>query len=174
MISWAMWYLIVNVLIWVCYIWHVDLGCVLSCLWRQIVLYVLPWNPILRKHSFIYYTVPSWYCLVAQHEHFVVCDGGYKILWSIYLNTHLQAVSRSARFSSVKLKWFLYWFGFLITSRLNLHNQWMAFGSSHSYFQLPVLAPNNVIWVTFYAVLFDETQHVVKRSTMGYFFNDWG
>ena len=40
------------------------------------------------------------------------------------------------------------------------------------YFQLPVLAPNNVIWVTFYAVLFDETQHVVKRSTMGYFFND--
>ena len=35
-------------------------------------------------------------------------------------------------------------------------------------FQLPVLTSNNVVWVNFSAVLFDETQHVNKTSTAGY------
>ena len=30
------------------------------------------------------------------------------------------------------------------------------------FFQLPVLTSNNVVWVNFPAVLFDETQHAVK------------
>ena len=36
------------------------------------------------------------------------------------------------------------------------------------FFKLSVLTLNNVIWVSFSAILFDETQHVVKTSTMSY------
>ena len=36
------------------------------------------------------------------------------------------------------------------------------------FFQLPILTSNNVVWVNFSAVLFDETQHVVKTSMAGY------
>ena len=43
------------------------------------------------------------------------------------------------------------------------------------FFKLSVLTSNNVIWVNFSAIVFDETQHVfdetqhvVKTSTMGY------
>ena len=36
------------------------------------------------------------------------------------------------------------------------------------FFQLPVLTSNNVIWVNFSAILFDETQHAVKTSMAGY------
>ena len=37
---------------------------------------------------------------------------------------------------------------------------------SLTFLQLPVLTSNNVVWVRFLAVLFDETQHVVKISRM--------
>ena len=36
------------------------------------------------------------------------------------------------------------------------------------FFQLPMLRSNNMVWVSLSAVLFDETQHVVKTSTAGY------
>ena len=36
------------------------------------------------------------------------------------------------------------------------------------FLQLPILTLNNVIWVKFSAILFEETQHVVKISTAGY------
>ena len=36
------------------------------------------------------------------------------------------------------------------------------------FFQLPVLTSNSIVWVNFSAVLFDETQHIVKTSTAGY------
>ena len=36
------------------------------------------------------------------------------------------------------------------------------------FFKLLVLTSNNVIWVNFSAILFDETQHVVKISMAGY------
>ena len=36
------------------------------------------------------------------------------------------------------------------------------------FFKLSVLASNNVIWVKFSAILFDEKQHVVKTSAAGY------
>ena len=35
------------------------------------------------------------------------------------------------------------------------------------FFQLPVLTSNNVVWVNFFAILFNETQHVVTTSAMG-------
>ena len=36
------------------------------------------------------------------------------------------------------------------------------------FFKLSLLTSNNVIWVNFSTILFDETQHVIKTSTMGY------
>ena len=39
---------------------------------------------------------------------------------------------------------------------------------SFMFFQLSFLTSNNVIRVNLSAVLFDETQHVVKKSTAGY------
>ena len=36
------------------------------------------------------------------------------------------------------------------------------------FFKLLVLALNNIVWVNFFAVLFDETQHIVKTFTKGY------
>ena len=36
------------------------------------------------------------------------------------------------------------------------------------FFQLPVLTSNSIVWVNFSAVLFDETQHIVKTSTADY------
>ena len=36
------------------------------------------------------------------------------------------------------------------------------------FFKLSVLTSNNVIWVNFSAILFDETQHAVKTSMTGY------
>ena len=40
--------------------------------------------------------------------------------------------------------------------------------SSLMFFKLAILTSNNVVWMTFSAILFNETQHVVKTSTMGY------
>ena len=46
---------------------------------------------------------------------------------------------------------------------------WLTtFKLSFMFFQLPILTPNNVIWVNFSAILFDEAQHVVKTSAAGY------
>ena len=36
------------------------------------------------------------------------------------------------------------------------------------FFKLPILTSNNVLWMPFSAILFDETQYVVKTSTTGY------
>ena len=36
------------------------------------------------------------------------------------------------------------------------------------FFQLPVLTLSNVVWVNFSTVLFDETQHIVRKSTSGH------
>ena len=33
------------------------------------------------------------------------------------------------------------------------------------FFKLPILTSNNVIWMNFSAIFFDETQHIVKTST---------
>ena len=36
------------------------------------------------------------------------------------------------------------------------------------FLKVPILTLNNVVWVNFFVVLFDETKHVVKTSTVGY------
>ena len=36
------------------------------------------------------------------------------------------------------------------------------------FFKLPILTSNNVIWVNFSAIFFDEIRHVVKTFTTGY------
>ena len=55
-----------------------------------------------------------------------------------------------------------------ITFVNHLHLWLTKFKPSFMFFKLSVLTSNNVIWVNFFAILFDETQHVVKTSTTGY------
>ena len=50
----------------------------------------------------------------------------------------------------------------------HLHVWVTKFKPSLRFFQLLVLTPNNVIWVNFFAILFNEAQHFVKISTMDY------
>ena len=50
----------------------------------------------------------------------------------------------------------------------HLHVWVTKFEPSFMFFKLPVLKSNNVVWMPFSAILFDETQHVVKTSTTGY------
>ena len=55
-----------------------------------------------------------------------------------------------------------------ITFVNHLHLWLTKFKPSFMFFKLSVLTSNNVICVNFFAILFDETQHVVKTSTTGY------
>ena len=64
-------------------------------------------------------------------------------------------------FSSVNGIW-------IIAFVIHLHVWGTKFKPSLMLFQLPVLISNNVVWVPFFTVLFDEAQHVVKASTTGY------
>ena len=49
-----------------------------------------------------------------------------------------------------------------------LHAWATKFKPSFMFFQLPMLTSNNVIWVGLFAILFNETQDVVKTPTRGY------
>ena len=55
----------------------------------------------------------------------------------------------------------------IITFVNQLHVWVTKFKPSFMFFQLLVLTLNNVIWMNFFAALFDETQHVVKTSAAG-------
>ena len=56
----------------------------------------------------------------------------------------------------------------IITFVSHLHVWVMKFKPSLMFFKWPVLTSNNVVWINFSAILFDEVQHVVKISTTGY------
>ena len=56
----------------------------------------------------------------------------------------------------------------IITFVNHLHVWVTKFKPSFMFFKLSILTSNNVIWVNFIAVLFDETQYVAKISTMNY------
>ena len=56
----------------------------------------------------------------------------------------------------------------VITFVSKLHVWVTKFKPSLMFFQLPILTSNNVVWVNFFAVRFDKTQHFVKTSTAGY------
>ena len=56
----------------------------------------------------------------------------------------------------------------IITSAHLLHVWVTKFKTFFIFFKLFILTSNNVIWVNFSTILFDETQHVVKISTTGY------
>ena len=49
-----------------------------------------------------------------------------------------------------------------------LHVWVTKFKTSLIFFKLSILASNNLIWVGLFAILFNEAQHFVKISTMGY------
>ena len=56
----------------------------------------------------------------------------------------------------------------IITFFNHLHVWVTKIKPSFMFFKLSVLTSNNVIWVNFSAILFDETQHVVKTSPASY------
>ena len=56
----------------------------------------------------------------------------------------------------------------IITFVSHLHIWLTKFKPSLMFLKLPILTSNNVIWLNFFAILFDERQHVVKASTAGY------
>ena len=49
-----------------------------------------------------------------------------------------------------------------------LHVWVTEFEPSFMFFKMPILTSNNVVWMPFFAILFDKTQHVVKTSATGY------
>ena len=56
-----------------------------------------------------------------------------------------------------------------IITPADLFHFWVTkFKASLIFFKQPILALNNVIWVGLLAILFNEAQHFVKISTMGY------
>ena len=55
----------------------------------------------------------------------------------------------------------------IITFVSHLHAWVTKFKPLFMFFQLLVLTLNNVIWMNFFAVLFDEARHVVKTSAAG-------
>ena len=56
--------------------------------------------------------------------------------------------------------------GICMVAFVNHLHVWLTkFKPSFIIFKLSVLKSNNVIWMNFSAILFDETQHVVKTST---------
>ena len=56
----------------------------------------------------------------------------------------------------------------IITPTSLLHVWVTKFKTFFIFFKLSILTSNNVVWMPFSAILFDETQHVVKTSAMGY------
>ena len=56
----------------------------------------------------------------------------------------------------------------IITPADLLHLWVTNFKTSLIFFKMSILTLNNVMWVGFSAILFDETQQVVKKSTTGY------
>ena len=59
--------------------------------------------------------------------------------------------------------------GFWIITFVNHPHAWVTeFKPPFMFFQLSILTSNNVIWLSFSTILFDETQHVVKTSMTGY------
>ena len=128
--------------------------------------YVLPWDLILRKHS--------WSLFNIQSHHDIAQRLRMSNLWPVTS----REVSRSALFSSIRLKWFLDHFTlepvplvnsiWIITFVSHLHVWLTKFKPSLMFFQLLVLTSKDIICVSVFAVLFDKTQHVVKTSTTGY------
>ena len=59
--------------------------------------------------------------------------------------------------------------GVCVTVFINHLHIWVTkFKPSPMFFQLPVLTLNNIVWVNFFAILFNETQHVIKTFTSAY------
>ena len=56
----------------------------------------------------------------------------------------------------------------IITFVNHLHVWVTKFKLLLMFFKLSILTSSNVVWVNFFVILFDETQHVVKTSTTGY------
>ena len=99
------------------------------------------------------------------------------------LNSHIQGSFKkcSLLFGQGKMVFVIVWFldHFTVKSTPSMNGIWIITFVSHlhvwvtkfkpslTFLKLPILASNNVVWMNFSAVLFDETQHVVKTPTSG-------
>ena len=100
------------------------------------------------------------------------------------LNIHIQCSFKECLllFGLVETDFVIVWFfnhftlkptpslnGVCVTIFINHLHIWVTkFKASLMFFQLPVPTLNNVVWVNFFAILFNETQHVTKIFTAGY------
>ena len=112
----------------------------------------------------------------------MACDKGYKD--SLVLNSDIQGSLKRFSFLICQvgmvfvIVWFLDHFMFkpvplvngvwIITFVSHQHARITKFKPSLMFFKLSILTSNNIIWVPFPAILFDEIQHIVKTSTTGY------
>ena len=56
-----------------------------------------------------------------------------------------------------------------IITPAGLFHVWVTnFNTFFIFFKLSILTWNNVIWVSLFAIFFNEAQHVIETSTMGY------
>ena len=147
--------------------------CSLSPL-KAVVSYVLPWDLILRKQTryLICNLIIIFYGLIK----------GYDI--SLTLNSDIQGSFEKflLLFRQAKMIVVIIWLSdhFTLQPVPSVNSIWMITFVNHlhvwvtkfkpllMFFQLLILTPNNAIWVNFSAILFNETQQVVKASTAGY------
>ena len=158
MVSQTMKYFDVDVLTWVYYVWRVGLNNVISFVFK------------------------GQLCPMSSY---------HDILWPMLKTTKFWALNNDAQrsfkkflllFHHAKMIFVLIWLFdhfalkpiplvngvWIITFLSYLHAWATTFKPSLMFFQLPILTSNNIIEVNFSVILFDETQRVVKTSTMGY------
>ena len=140
------------------------------------MFYVLPWDLILCKHSWSLFNVFFYDDILWP------VIKGYKN--SLVLNSDIQDSLRkfSLLFRQAEMVFVIVWCldHFTLESVPSMNSIWIITFVSHHhvwvtkfkpsliFFKLSILTLNNTIWVGLFTVLFDEAQHVVRTSTMGY------
>ena len=174
MISWAMQYFNVNVLAWVCYIWHVGLGYMFSFAFEGKMCPMFYHGISVNIHGLylIYNLIMIFCCLCWRQQSSLILKSDIKDSLKKFSLPFCQAemVSVIVRFlDHVSLEHVLSVNSIWIITFTHLLHVWVTkFKTFFIFFKLFILTSNNVIWVNFSTILFDETQHVVKISTTGY------
>ena len=113
----------------------------------------------------------------------IFCSLSWRLQNFLVLNSDIQGSFNECLlfFGQAELVFVIVWFldhltvesvssvngDWIITFVSHLHDWVTKFKPWLMFFKLSILASNNVIWVNFSTILFDETQHVVKTSTAG-------
>ena len=113
----------------------------------------------------------------------IFCGLWWRLQNSLVLNSDIQGSFKKflVLFGHAEMVFVIVWFldhftlnvpsvnSIWIIAFVNHLHAWVTkFKSSLMFFQPSILTSNNIIWANFSAILFDETQHVVKASTAGH------